>query len=702
MNGKIGRKYLYIGMVFFILLAFLLAAPDVSSPSTASAQIGDQQVWVKQVSSDDDPIPYWVKPAPDAAPVLIYPENGRSLPGVLDVTGKNFPEIGVIRSVENFVLRIASEPMGQGSISGLVSEQESGNLLDNVLVCAYPIDGGYGNCAPSDNGYYIIRGLGGGEYTAEVFQDGWSFEYYNNKRNWMGADVITVINYQTTTGINFALEPGGSISGTVTNTGGSPLENIYITIRGEDWAIGGCTDASGNYSFNTMPFDDPVTISAGEFDYCGLSYYVPEFWEEAQYYEQATSLVISDQNTEITGIDFTLEQEGRISGTVTNASNSLPLKNVRIVASQIGGAGFGYKYSASNGYYSIWGLAPGSYSVLVWEDDYAIEFYDNKQTLTDADLVTVGQGELSPNIDFALDPGGELVGTVTDIEGTPLENIMVVFYWGEIGFGVCTDVNGQYGFSSIPYDLPFTVKAGYDCTTGEVKDYLPEYWEEAVSVEDATELIISDTTTTIIGIDFTLQALSPTFTDVSVEDPMYPYIEALYNAGYTSGCSVDPLMYCPDAIMDRAMAAVFMLRGQFGAEYTPNPTPSGILKDDWSQGVWAEKWAEAMYTEGLSAGCSTNPLKYCPWVQLNRQEASVFGLRMMHGMDYIPPAASGSIFADMNDTGFWATKWAEQAYLDGLLPACGEQGGKPLFCPDDLVNRGWGAYLVVNSKGLLP
>ena len=191
------------------------------------------------------------------------------------------------------------------------------------------------------------------------------------------------------------------------------------------------------------------------------------------------------------------------------------------------------------------------------------------------------------------------------------------------------------------------------------------------------------------------------FSDMSAGDEMYPYVKALYDAGYTSGCSTEPLLFCPDTVMDRGMAAVFMLRGQYGASYTP-ANPTGIFGDNWNAGPWAQKWSEAMYNEGLSSGCSSNPLMYCPWIQLNRQEASVFGLRMKYGMTYTPPPASGTLFADMTNTGFWGTKWAEQAYLDGLLPACGWQDGKPMFCPEELVDRGWGAYLVVTAKDLLP
>ena len=32
----------------------------------------------------------------------------------------------------------------------------------------------------------------------------------------------------------------------------------------------------------------------------------------------------------------------------------------------------------------------------------------------------------------------------------------------------------------------------------------------------------------------------------------------------------------------------------------------------------------------------------------------------------------------MTDVSYWGTKWAEQAYLEGLLPECGSQDGTPL------------------------
>jgi hypothetical protein len=194
------------------------------------------------------------------------------------------------------------------------------------------------------------------------------------------------------------------------------------------------------------------------------------------------------------------------------------------------------------------------------------------------------------------------------------------------------------------------------------------------------------------------------FQDVAGTTENWLYIEALWRDGYTAGCSTDPLMYCPDLVLDRAQAAVFMLRGLVGIGYTPPGPPWNTFQDNWSGSdiSYAQKWAQGMWDEGLTAGCQNNPqLLYCPRTLLPRVEASVFGLRLMHGSSYVPPPASGTVFADMTDVNYYGTKWAEQAYADGLLPNCGMQGGKPLFCPNDLVDRGWAAYLIVKAKGLI-
>ncbi|NIM93051.1 MAG: DUF4962 domain-containing protein [Anaerolineales bacterium] len=190
-------------------------------------------------------------------------------------------------------------------------------------------------------------------------------------------------------------------------------------------------------------------------------------------------------------------------------------------------------------------------------------------------------------------------------------------------------------------------------------------------------------------------SLSPTFADVPFDHPYHDEIEALYRAGYTAGCNIDPLMYCPERTMNRAESAVFVERGIHGADVLPIE-PTVQIFADVPLGEWFTKWTTALWNDGYTAGCGIDPLMYCPLQGHTRAEGCVFYLRMLNGADYVPPAPSG-IFTDVPvDT--WYADWVEAAYNAGILPACSTD---PLrACPADPLNRGLAAYMMVQANGL--
>lgn len=193
-----------------------------------------------------------------------------------------------------------------------------------------------------------------------------------------------------------------------------------------------------------------------------------------------------------------------------------------------------------------------------------------------------------------------------------------------------------------------------------------------------------------------IEAPQPTFADVPRNYWAFPYIEALYQAGYTSGCNEEPLLYCPASTLRRSESAVFIERGVHGADYLPGQPVEQIFLDvDLS--AWYAKWTTGLWEDGYTAGCATNPLMYCPERLHTRVEGAVFYLRMLHGADYVPPEALG-FFSDL-DPAWWGTKWAEAAYRSGLIPACRMEPSLA-FCPDELLDRSLAAYMMVKAKGL--
>jgi hypothetical protein len=189
---------------------------------------------------------------------------------------------------------------------------------------------------------------------------------------------------------------------------------------------------------------------------------------------------------------------------------------------------------------------------------------------------------------------------------------------------------------------------------------------------------------------------STTFLDVPFDHWAHDEIETLYQSGYVSGCSSNPLLYCPEAGMTRAESAVFVERGVHGAGYIP-AAPTQVVFADVPLWEWFAKWADGLFDDGYTAGCGTDPLIYCPLQEHTRTEGTVFFLRMLNGADYIPPDPTG-IFADVS-VDYWGAKWIEAAYGAGLIPACATSP-ELRFCPDDPLDRAMAAYMMVQAKAL--
>jgi len=116
------------------------------------------------------------------------------------------------------------------------------------------------------------------------------------------------------------------------------------------------------------------------------------------------------------------------------------------------------------------------------------------------------------------------------------------------------------------------------------------------------------------------------FADVPVvgKEWMQAWIEEFYEQGITGGCDVNPFRYCPERQVTRAEMSVFILRAVHGAGYTP-PAATGIFADVPVAGKeWMQPWIEQFYREGITGGCDTAPLRFCPERQVTRAEMAAF------------------------------------------------------------------------------
>lgn len=164
------------------------------------------------------------------------------------------------------------------------------------------------------------------------------------------------------------------------------------------------------------------------------------------------------------------------------------------------------------------------------------------------------------------------------------------------------------------------------------------------------------------------------------------WIDAIIASGIIQRDQEDIRYFDPYRRVLRSEMAHYLLRGKFGRGYDANkdiPRPSGIFADVPPSHPDAA-WIEKLYLENMTAGCSSDPLRYCPNQYLTRAEMAVFLLRALHQSSYVPPAPSRQTFVDV-PLDHWAAEWVEQLWQEGITGGCGETPRK--FCPENYVTR---------------
>jgi hypothetical protein len=109
---------------------------------------------------------------------------------------------------------------------------------------------------------------------------------------------------------------------------------------------------------------------------------------------------------------------------------------------------------------------------------------------------------------------------------------------------------------------------------------------------------------------------------------------------------------------------------------------------------WAYSYIERLYSAGITVGCGTSPLIYCPNNTVTRAEMAVFLLRSIHGSGYTPPLVGTSTgFSDVPIT-HWAAAWIKQLYAEGVTAGC----GPGIYCPNASVTRAEMAIFLLRGE----
>ena len=122
-------------------------------------------------------------------------------------------------------------------------------------------------------------------------------------------------------------------------------------------------------------------------------------------------------------------------------------------------------------------------------------------------------------------------------------------------------------------------------------------------------------------------------------------------------------------------------------------TPDRTFSDVDSN-YWAVNFIERLYAAGITGGCGTSPLRYCPEGTVTRAQIAVFLLRGIHGASYGPPSVGGSSGFNDVPTDYWAGAWIKQLAAEGITSGCRSD----YYCPEQPVTRAQMAVFLLRSK----
>jgi hypothetical protein len=316
----------------------------------------------------------------------------------------------------------------------------------------------------------------------------------------------------------------GSISGTVTDASTTdPLDGVEVCAWmeeevEEEWDYG-CdyTEADGTYAIpNLDPGSYFVEIWAGELGY------------RTEYRE---SILVGSGDTVV---DAELSLRARLTGTVLATEDGLPVEEVEVCAVDVEWNEYANcAWTGVDGTYSL-PLYEGEFKVEFWPGpsgrNLALQFYDHEDRWDDADVISLVEEELLPEVDADLAPGATLSGHVSNASGKALEEIRVCSVYAPTGqLWICgwTGPTGNYSMrfhSAGDYKVVFSPDLREFFPEAETEDdgYPTEFWDNQTTLA-AANLIPLSTGQSVGGINAqlgTLPAPPPVLTPPAATPPV--------------------------------------------------------------------------------------------------------------------------------------------------------------------------------------
>jgi len=349
---------------------------------------------------------------------------------------------------------------------------------------------------PLPAGNYKIQ-FGGG--ASNPFATNYAPQWYNNVTTEALASIIPVTASGTVSNINAIMLPGASISGTVTGTGGVPLEGIQVSAgTATDLLASAITDASGNYELSNLA-PGTYTLSFSESPYAS-----PRVPAPATMYapKDFPSQITVSGSTAYTGKNIQLSLGGTITGTISPTTAQV---QISVTSSVIQGLITSGNSDNTNGTFAVGGIPTGTFTVTLTDQS-------GRYIPVELTNISVTAGQATNLGATTLQQGGRINGMVRNTSQTPLPNIFEVAYdaatGAPAGFAISYP-DGSYsigGLKTGSYKVQFlSCDGGYNTQ-----------WYNGQTTQGAATPVPVSAPNPVFGIDGTLNIVVPTTYQLTV------------------------------------------------------------------------------------------------------------------------------------------------------------------------------------------
>ena len=451
-------------------------------------------------------------------------------------------------------------------------------------------------------GSYYIRAKGPAPYIQILYPD----IFCLNCNNTTGTAVPATVG-ATTPGIDMTLVRGGQIAGLVTDSVTAlPIGGVGIALRdsaGNGFSDGGegNTAADGTYLSRGLPTGTYYVNASTSLPYAGEWYNNLPPWTSAT----SSTPVTVTLGSVTGGINFALDPGGRISGRVTSAATGLGIADIWVYVYDASNRLYGTPRSNAAGDYVTNGLPVGTYYLkIVNAPGYIPELYDSIVCLGCSALtgtpVSVTAGNTTPGIDFSLEPGGTISGTITsNATGLGIANVYLELF-NASGVKVANTPNsnasGQYTYGGLPAGTYYARSRAGTAYTNEVYDNLP-IWTPTLSGAPIT-VTVGATATVDFGLDVNPGPNTPA---TALEVP----IGLTEDLVYTAGLAPDTLWYkffVPPGEAGKILKVNLRVTSPY-----PDPIPSG-----WASDLDFDLLDDAFKVRAIATSGSDNEFIYLP------------------------------------------------------------------------------------------